>query len=35
MTEKHKLKPVINKSFGYEGPGIIQFLFNLLDYAIW
>ena len=32
MTEKHKLKPTINKSFGYEG--ILQFLFNLLDYAI-
>ena len=33
MNEKHKLKPAINKSFGYEG--IIQFLFNLMDYAIW
>ena len=32
MTEKHKLKPTINKSFGYEG--ILQFLFNLLDYSL-
>ena len=32
MTEKHKVKPAINKSFGYQG--IIQFLFSLMDYAI-